>query len=517
VLYAFENYALDAERRELRHQERLVHLEPQIFDLLEYLICNRQHVVSKDDLIAGVWHGRIVSDSTLASRINAARSAIGDNGKDQRLIKTLSRKGFRFVGIVFEKQAPTEVPKATAPAPRHSDEPSIAVLPFQNMSGEPDQEYFCDGIVEEIITALSRMRRLLVIARNSTFTYKGRTVDVKQVGRELSARYVLEGSVRKAHNLVRITAQLIDASTGAHLWAERFESALKDIFDLQDQITVRVVSAITPKLERAEIERAKRKPTESLDAYDYYLRGMASFYRGTRNALSDALELFQTAITLDPEFPAAYGMAAWCYVQRKNNGWMIDRVEETATTERLAWHAVRFGKDDPVALYTAGWALARIEGQLEAGAAMIGLALTLDPNLAAAWHSSGWVRIYLGEPQIAIEHFEHAMRLSPLDPLFFGMLNGMAAAHFLAGRYDKASSWAEKALRDHPNYLPALRMSAASNALAGRLAHAQRAMARMRRFDPALRVAGLKDVVPFREPEDCARYTHGLRRAGLPD
>ncbi|HTV29759.1 MAG TPA: winged helix-turn-helix domain-containing tetratricopeptide repeat protein [Xanthobacteraceae bacterium] len=517
MLYTFENYALDAERRELRREGRPVHLEPQIFDLLEYLICNRERVVSKDDLIAGVWHRRIVSDSTLASRINAARSAIGDNGKQQRLIKTFSRKGLRFVGPVLEKRGPAKIPTATASAPRRSDEPSIAVLPFQNMSGEPDQDYFCDGIVEDIITALSRMRRLLVIARNSTFVYKGRTVDVKQIGRELSARYVLEGSVRKANRLVRITAQLIDASTGAHLWAERFESALKDIFDLQDQIAVRVVTAITPKLERAEIERAKRKPTESLDAYDYYLRGMASFYRGTRKALSDALEQFQTAIALDSEFPAAYGMAAWCYVQRRNNGWMIDSVEETASAERLAWRAVRSGKDDPIALYTGGWALARVEGQLDAGAAMIDRALTLDPNLAAAWHSSGWVRIYLGQPDAAIEHIEHAMRLSPLDPLFFGMLNGMAAAHFLAGRYEKASSWAEKALRDHPNYLPALRMSAASNALAGRLEEARKAMARMRQFDPALRVGGLKDVVPFRGPQDCARYVHGLRTAGLPN
>jgi len=403
------------------------------------------------------------------------------------------------------------------PALALPDRPSIAILPFQNMSGDPEQEYFADGIVEDIITALSRLRWLLVIARNSSFTYKGRVVDVRQVGRDLGVRYVLEGSVRKAASRVRITGQLIDTTTGAHLWANRFDGGLEEIFDLQDQVTASVVSAIAPKVEQAEIERAKRKPTESLDAYDYYLRGIARFYRGTRNALSDALELFQTAIALDPEFPAAYGMAAWCYMQRKNNGWMIDRVEETASAERLAWHAVRFGKDDPIALYTGGWVLAQVEGQLEAGAAMIARALTLDPNLAAAWHSSGWVRIYLGEPETAIEHIEHAMRLSPLDPLFFGMLNGMAAAHFLAGRYDKASSWAEKALRDHPNYLPALRMSAASNALAGRLAHAQKAMARMRQFDPGLRVTGLKDVIPFRGPEDCARYVQGLRTAGLPD
>ncbi|MFY9737284.1 MAG: adenylate/guanylate cyclase domain-containing protein, partial [Rhodoplanes sp.] len=407
--------------------------------------------------------------------------------------------------------------KEEKPALTLPDKPSIAVLPFQNMSGDPEQEYFADGMAEDIITALSRTRRLFVIARNSTFTYKGRAVDVKQVGRELGVRYVLEGSVRKAANRVRITGQLIDTSTGAHLWADRFDGTPVDIFDLQDQVTASVVGAIAPKLEQAEIERARRKPTESLDAYDYYLHGMASFYRGTKDAISEALQLFHKAIARDPEFASAYGMAAWCYVQRKNNLWMTDRAQETAAIERLARQAARLGKEDPTALYTGGYALAQIEGHLDAGIALIDRALALDPNLAAAWHLSGWMRIHLREPEVAIAHLTRAVRLNPLDPLLFAMQNGMAAAHFLAGRYDEASSWAEKALREHPNYLPAIRMSAASHAFAGRLAEAQKAVARMRQVDPALRVAGLKDLVPFRRPEDFARYVEGLRRAGLPD
>ncbi len=395
--------------------------------------------------------------------------------------------------------------------------PSIAVLPFQNISGDPAQEYFADGMVEEIITALSRTRRLFVVARNSSFTYKGRAVDVKQIGRELGVRYVLEGSVRKAANRVRITGQLIDASTGVHMWAERFDSALEDIFDLQDQVTVKVVTAIVPEIERAEIDRAKRKPTESLDAYEYFLRGMASFYQGTRNAIDDALQLFQKAIALDPGFSSAHGMAAWCHVQRKSYGWTKDRAQESAAIERLARLAIRLGKDDPIALYTGGYALTQVQDQLETGAAMIDRALALDPNLSAAWHLSGWVRIYLCEPETAIEQFMHVMRLSPLDPFLFGTQHGMAAAHFLASRYDEASSWAEKVLRGHPNYLPGLRMSAASNAFAGRLADAQKTMARLRQIDPGLRVADLNDVVPFRRPEDFARYVEGLRRAGLPE
>jgi TolB-like protein len=517
LIYRFENYSLDAERRELRRAGRLVRLEPQIFDLLEYLICNRERVVSKDDLIAGVWQGRIVSDSTLTSRINAARAVVGDNGKEQRLIKTLSRKGIRFVGAVSPEQSRTEIAEGSAFPPDVPDKPSIAVLPFQDMSGEPGQEYFADGVVEEIITALSRTRRLFVIARNSSFTYKGRAVDVKQIGRDLGVRYVLEGSVRRAANRVRITGQLIDASTGAHLWAERFDSALEDIFALQDQITVRVVTAIVPEVERAEIDRAKRKPTERLDAYDYFLRGMANFYKGTRSAMSDALQLFEKVLALDPEFGSAYGMVAWCHVQRKSHGWMTDPARESAAIEGLARRAVRLGKDDPIALYAGGYALARVPGQLEAGAAMIDRALALDPNLAAAWHLSGWVKIYLGDPEAALEQFAHAMRLSPLDPFLFGMQHGMAAAHFLAGRYDEALPWVEKVLRDHPNHLPALRMSAACNAFAGRLADAQKAMARMRKIDPGFRAADVKDVVPFRQPEDFARYAEGLRRAGLPD
>jgi TolB-like protein/Tfp pilus assembly protein PilF len=406
---------------------------------------------------------------------------------------------------------------SSRPALRLPDKPSIAVLPFQNMSGDPEQEYFADGIVEEIITALSRFQQLFVIARNSTFTYKGRAVDVKQVGRELGVRYVLEGSVRKAGNRVRITGQLVDALTGAHLWADRFEGELEDIFDLQDNVTANVVGAIAPKLEQAEIERANRKPTESLDAYDYFLRGMASLHQWTRESISEALSLFYRAIELDPNFASAYGMAAWGHVVRKNNGWMTDRRQETAELERLARQAARLGKEDAVALYAGGFALAQVDGQLDASAALLDRSLGLNPNLATAWLLSGWVRIYRGEPEMAIEHMARAMRLNPRDPLLFGMQNGTAAAHFLARRYDEASSWAEKVLREHPKHTPAMRMAAASHALAGRLAEAQEAMARMRRRDPALRVSNLADHVPFRRPEDLARYEEGLRKAGLPE
>jgi tetratricopeptide (TPR) repeat protein len=323
--------------------------------------------------------------------------------------------------------------------------------------------------------------------------------------------------VRKAGSQVRIAGQLIDAATGGHIWAHRFDGALENIFDLQDQVTASVVGTMAPKLEQAEIERAKRKPTESLDAYDVYLQAKANLDQRTEEILSEALRLFYRAIELDPNFAAAYGMAAWCYVIRKNFGWTRDPIKETAELERLANMAVLLGKEDPVALYTGGLALAQVVGNLEAGAVLIDRALALDPNLAAAWRYSAWVRIYLGEPEIAIEHMARAMRLNPLDPLLFGMQTGIAAAHFLAGRYDEASSWAERALREHPKYTPAMRVAAASHALAGRGATAYEAMARIRQIDPALRVSNSADFVPFRRPDDVARYLEGLRRAGLPE
>ena len=413
----------------------------------------------------------------------------------------------------------TKPPTETARPLALPDKPSIAVLPFQNMSGDPEQDYFADGMVEEIITALSHFRQLFVIARNSSFTYKGRAVDVKQVGRELGVRYVLEGSVRKAANRVRITGQLVDTATGAHLWAERFDGGLGDIFDLQDQVTESVVGAIAPAVEKAEIERARRKPTESLDAYALYLRGLAKFYQfDNRQANDEALRLFNSAIELDPDFASAYGRAAFCYVIAKINGWFSGTANEIAEVTRLAQRAVELGKDDASALAASGVALAHVVRDLEVGAALIDRALVLNSNLAEAWNFGGWVKTFLGEPEAAIERFARAMRLSPLDPRVTSMRSGTAFAHFLLGRYDEAASWAAMTLQDNPDYQPGLRIAAASNAMAGRPEQAHKAMARLRQLNPALRVSTLNDVRgPYRRAEDVSRYEEGLRRAGLPE
>jgi TolB-like protein len=298
--YRFEEFAFDIDRRELHRGAEVVSITPQVFDLLEYLIRNRERVVSKDDLINAVWKGRIVSDAALTTRLNAVRAAIGDTGEEQRLIKTFPRKGFRFVGQVQETREvagpdPGDAPESALALP---DKPSIAVLPFDNMSGDPEQEYFADGMVEEIITALSRFKSLFVIARNSSFTFKGRAVDIKEVGRRLGVRYVLEGSVRKASGKVRITGQLVDAVTGAHIWVDRFERDLTDIFVLQDEVTVAVVSAIQPKLLQTEIAVAARRRPKNLTAYDLYLRATQQYYPMTREGVAEAIRLASRALEL---------------------------------------------------------------------------------------------------------------------------------------------------------------------------------------------------------------------------
>jgi TolB-like protein/class 3 adenylate cyclase/tetratricopeptide (TPR) repeat protein len=402
------------------------------------------------------------------------------------------------------------------------DKPSVAVLPFQNMSGDPEQDYFADGMVEDIITALSRFKALFVIARNSSFTYKGRAVDVKVVGRELGVRYVLEGSVRKAPNRVRITGQLVDTATGAHIWADRFDGGLDDIFNLQDEVTESVVGAIAPAVEKAEIERAKRKPTESLDAYALYLRGLARLYISyqfaNRAANNEALQLFYSAIELDRDFASAYGRAASCQGDAKAQGWISGTPDEIAEVSRLARRAVELGKDDAVAVAAGGWALAFVVRDLDLGAALIDRALVLNSNLAEAWSFGGWVKLWLGEPEAAIERFAHAIRLSPLDPWVAGMRAGIAHAHFFLGRYDDAASWAAMALQYNPDHQPALRIGAASHALAGRLEQAQKAVVRLQQVYPTLCLSDLKNVLgPYRRAEDPSRYEEGLRRAGLPE
>lgn len=398
-----------------------------------------------------------------------------------------------------------------------SNKPSIAVLPFENMSGDLEQEYFADGVVEEIITALARLPWLFVIARNSSFIYKGQAVDVKQVGRDLGVRYVLAGSLRKAGGRVRITGQLIDATTGAHLWAERYDGSLEDIFELQDQITSNVVGAIPLQLESAEIERTKHKPTNSLDAYDCYLRGMAGMYKWSPEGITEALNYFYRAIEIDPDYGIAYAMAARCFNIRSATTPLEFSAEDVAEAERLCRIAADLGRNDAMALCMAGVTLGFAVRDVSGGAALTTRALALNPNLAAAWYSDGWLQNFLGHPEIAIKHIGRAMELSPQDPTMFQLQASMAGAHFTAGDDHQALSWAERALHDRPESLTALLWAVASAAQLGFKDKAENLKNRILRLIPDVDLTYLATAIPYQQPEHAARLLDGCRKAGFPE
>jgi TolB-like protein/Tfp pilus assembly protein PilF len=381
------------------------------------------------------------------------------------------------------------------------------------MTGDPEQDYFVDGIVEEITTAISRLPWLFVIARNSSFTYKGRAVDVKQVARELGVRYVLEGSVRKAGNRVRITGQLIDTATGAHIWADRFDGALDDIFELQDQVASSVVGAIEPRLRQSEIERASRKPTDSLDAWDLYLRALALRYQYTEESIREAIDLLKRALAIDPSYALAAALIGACRVHQWAHAFGQVSDTEVAEAVRLARRAIEAGKEDPDALWMAAWTLAIFTGEHATAAVVINRALTLNPNSAHAWMASGVILNLQNEPDRAIEALEHAMRLSPLDPLGGrGVASVMSVAHLAAGRYEEAIRWADRSLAAQPDYRPALRVKAICCAYLGRVDEARGWLSRVLELEPDLTVARIKAA-----PRFIARHVEALRKAGLPE
>ncbi|MDT4741848.1 winged helix-turn-helix domain-containing protein [Bradyrhizobium sp. WYCCWR 12699] len=510
----FSSLTLDMRRSCLFGPAGQIRLRPKSFEVLRYLAERAGQTVTKDELIAAIWPNVTVSEDSLTRCISDIRLAIGDPA--QEIIKTLPKRGYLLEGPVSREDDQSDPSGGNVAL---ADKPSIAVMPFVNLSTDPEQDFFADGMVDDIITALSHFKALLVIARTSGFTYKGRAADVKHIGRELGVRYVLEGSVRKAADRVRITGQLIDTASGAHLWANRIDGSLGDIFDLQDQVAESVVSAIVSVVEKVEIERARRQPKPNLDAHVLYLRGMAKMYQfASQRANEEALRLFYRAIELDPYFAPAYGRAASCYARFKADSWVVITPDEIAEVKRLARKAIELGRDDAIALSGSGWALAFVVRDLGAAADLMDRALVLNSNLAEAWRFSGWVKSWLGEPEAAIERFARAMRLDPLDPRMGGMRSGVAHAHFFARHYDEAAGWAAMALQDSPDFQPALRIAAASDAMAGRLEAARRSVARLRELNPTLLVSNLKEALgPYQKADDVSRYEEGLRQAGLPE
>jgi TolB-like protein len=518
--YLFEDFVLDSDRRELRRGGSLIPVEPQVFDLLEYLIRNRERVVSKDDLVASVWHGRIVSESAVSTRINALRAAIGDSGDEQRLVKTFPRKGIRFVGAVHEGQPQAAIASGNRVEPTPlvlPNKPSIAVLPFINMDRDPEQEYFADGVAEEIITALSRCNSLFVIARNSSFTYRGKAVDVRQVGRELGVRYVLEGSVRRSGNRLRFISQLIDAKTAAHIWADRFEGEMSDVFDLQDRITESVVAVIEPNIQRAEIERLKRKPVSNLDAYDLMLRAQQLEYEFTEQSLAQAIRYLEQALALDSDYAAAMALAANCYGERAFQGWTRDAAAETTKGLRLATRALELGRDDSNVLWMVAHATLRLAKDRERAKELAYGSLALNSNSAIAMTIAGLTEAMSGNSSKAIELLRRAQRLSPRDPRGWLTASALSLAYFTEREFQEAARSAEKSLIQNPRFAPPLQVMAASLAKLRQQEKAAALIQQLLKNEPQLSLSRLRSRLIFMDDRVWDSFSEGLRLAGMPD
>ena len=499
--YLFEDCVLDVDRRELRRRSALVAVEPQVFDLLVHLVRHRDRVVSKDELLATIWQGRIVSESALFNRINAARSALGDSGEEQRLIKTLPRKGLRFVGDVREDKVATVVGVETHPPEFPSlalpDRPSIAVLPFANMSGDADQDYFADGLTEDLITGLARIRWLFVIARNSTFVYKDRAVDVSQVSRELGVRYVLEGSVRRGGNWLRISAQLVDAISGAHHWAERYDRQLGDMFAVQDEITRSVAAAIEPHLLAAEGIRTLLRSADDLGAWELVARAQTHFWRLTRDDCAVAVEPLSATVETYPDYAPARGLLAFA---RCSYPYGLDRPRAGLLPGRQqAIRAIALDDRHPWGHIALAYS-AMMERRTHESIAAFCRAVRLNPNSAAIHSHLSRGFAFAGRDREAVAHGEEAIRLSPLDPEMALFLGAIAVAHFTAGRYAETIEHSLEAQRLRPGFQGSRRGLCASLAHAGRVDEARSLLPALRHEQPQLSSHGSGRTSPTRRP-----------------
>jgi len=520
VQFLFADHILDIPRRELRRGVTPIAVEPQVFDLLTYLVQNRDRVVSRDDLIGSVWRGRIVSDSTLASRINAARRAVGDNGEEQKLIRTVARRGIRFVGAVRvrtgtgeQSRAPGERQGPTRGAQPRSEQPAIAVLPFANMSGEQEQEYFSDGISEDIITALSKVRWFLVISRNSSFAFKGKPFPMTQIASELGVNYVVQGSVRRSGDLVRITAQLSDVATCSQLWGDRYDRSLADVFAVQDEITESIVAAIEPQVYAAENFHAERKPPHSLRAWDLVMRALSHFWRLTRDDNMVAQRLLDEAIALDQNYAQANAVLAVSHAFAGHLGWE-DPAAANLAAERAGLAAIRADRDDPWAHLAIGVSHLR-KHRFDDALAAFESALRLNPSFALAHGQRGLVLSSLGRWQEGVRAARHALRLSPRDP-FAAIYSAVAAyAEFVGRNYEEAIRFARESIRQRPDFAAGYRPLAAAAAMAGDMDLARAALDTWRSVQPNLSLAWMASQLLIKGEEERAHCLEAFRRAGL--
>lgn len=517
-LLAFEAGTIDAVGRTFHNADgREVALTRAEFNLLHTLARNAGRVLSRDQLLQAASGRRAEAhDRSIDMLVGRLRRKVERDPRAPRVIIAVPGIGYKMGTPVDRRLAP--MPLRVKMPPILSDRPSIAVLPFENLSPGSTDDYFAEGVVDDIITALSLLPWLFVIARGSSFAFKDHESDPYKVGTDLGVRYILQGSVRRDGGRIRITGRLVDVATRLQLWAERYDGSVDDIFRLQHDVASGVIGAIGPKLQELEIQRTRRKKTANLEAYDYFLRGLASLHGGMGNGAREPLRMFYKAIELDPHFATPYGLASRCYVWRKANGWMSDRKKEIAETARLVERVTAVGKDDPVALSSGGFAMAYVVEEIGSGAAMIDRALALAPGLAEAWGWSGWVSLYLGEHARAIEHAARAMQLSPRDPNLWAREIVTAFGHYLMGRYDDAAVWSERAFLTQPRFPAITRLLAASHAMAGRTKDAHKALERAhnRGIEPIVPLSTIGNFNPLR-PKDLRRYQEGLRKAGFPE
>jgi TolB-like protein/Tfp pilus assembly protein PilF len=512
--YLFEEYVLDADCRELRRGTTPVLVEPQVLDLLLYLIRNRQRVVTKEDVLSSVWRDRIVSDSALTTRVNAARAALGDDGRAQRLIRTFPRKGLRFMGAVLEEEAIAGGARNDqSSAAALPGKPSIAVLPFANLSEDREQEYFSDGISEDIIAALSKLRWFLVIARNSSFVYKGKAVRMKQIAEELEVDYVVEGSVRKIGDRVRIGVQLNDVATGSHLWAERYDRLLADVFAVQDEITEAIVATVGPQLYAAENFRAQRKPPDSMDAWDLVMRALSHYWRLTRQDNIVAQALLEKAIAIDPGYGQALGVLAASHMFCTHMGW-ADVATAAPIARRAALAAIQADSEDAWPHYALACAHL-FERRFADSLAEFELALRLNPNFSPARGYYALALSYTGRWAEAGHAVQRALRQSPRDP-FSQVYAGIGGfAQFLGGNYQDAMRLATEATRERSEFAGGYRVLTAAAGMAGKADVAADALARLRRAQPNISLEWVATQMPFEHDADRRHYMEGHRRAGL--
>ncbi len=519
AFYTFGPFRLDVAAGILFRGREPAALGQRAVALLSVLVEAAGAPISKDRLIERAWSGLAVDESNLAVQIGAVRRTLAEEPGGEHWIETLPRRGYRYTGPAIatedpgvEAAAPDAQP-APAPALALPDNPSLAVLPFTNMSDDPEQEYFADGMVEDIITGLTRIKWLFVVARNSSFTYKGQSVSVSQVGRELGVRYVLEGSVRKAGPRVRVTGQLVEAETGAHIWAERYDRPLDDIFAVQDEITLNVVGAIEPSLREAEIERVKRKRPENLDAYDLVLRALPRVSLAMPAEAAQAVPLLERALVIESDYAFAHGLLAWCHeIFFIRRGF---KQESRDAAIRHARAALAYGRDHATALALGGFVISVIEHDRATGLEAFEQALTVSPSSSFALFFGSSALAYAGEAERAIDWAERALRISPFDRLNYTAYHALAVGHFMRGRYDEAAHAARRAVQSIPNFSGSQGLLAATLAKLGRVEEAKAAARQVLALEPSFSAA--KHCTALGLPSALAEpLAHAWSAAGLP-